>query len=355
MPCDVAKQVLSGQTDEKVRNHILKCDLCGLCVQSCPEQLDIPKLVIAARQVLIEKGITDVELYRPMWVDHDWNAFTIYRDTYQIDYSNLIEMRCDTLFFPGCVLSSYAPELTRAAVRWLADQGGQVGLSLQCCGQPLAQIGLTKRAEYHLKLIWQMAHETGTHRLVTACPGCDYQLHCGSVPGGIEVVSLFQLMADAGVRASGLSDGKITIHDSCPDREQQRIGPRVREMLSDYEIGEMAHHGRETHCCGSGGIVSIIDPELCICRAERRLKEFREVGAHLCVTYCIACASGLSSVFEPGKVRYLLELIFNQSVDYARNRARMEAMWQGEQGEYNYHRLESSLTLGSSWARQLQK
>ena len=100
-PCEVAEQVSIGQVDEKVLHFILRCDLCGLCTRSCPEETDIPAMVIAARQVLAENGITDLQLYRAMWVDHDWNIFTIYRDTYQIDYSDLIKTRCDTLFSPG--------------------------------------------------------------------------------------------------------------------------------------------------------------------------------------------------------------------------------------------------------------
>jgi fumarate reductase (CoM/CoB) subunit B len=344
-PRDVAEQVLSGEIDENVRNYVIRCDLCGLCTQSCPENLDIPALVMAARQVLLESGVTDVELYRAMWVDHDWNAFTLYRDTYQIDYTDLIKTQCETLFFPGCALSSEAPEVTRAAITWLAEHVGEVGLLPMCCGQPLAQIGLTERAEQHMNLVLQMAHETGAHRIVTACPLCHYHLHRSEKTEGTELVSIYQLMSDAGVRVKNLGSGKITIHDSCPDREQQRIGPCVREILSDYEIAEMAHHGKQSICCGSGGIVSAVDPELCTQRASRRLMEFNDVGADICITYCMACANRLSRVFGPGRVRHLLELVFNQSVDHTQNADRAKAMWEAEWGKYNIYRLENSHLL----------
>ncbi len=345
-PHDVVEQILNGQLEKRVHDYILRCDLCGLCAQSCPEQFDIPTILIAARQVLLENGATDAELYRAMWVDHDWNAFTLYRDTYRIDYSDLIKTKCDTLFFPGCALSSEAPGLTRAAFGWLEERGGEVGLLLMCCGEPLTQIGLAERSERHIKLVQQMVRDVGAHRVVTACPWCDYRLFHSGMSGGVEMVSLFQLMADAGVRVSGLGSGtKITVHDSCPDRKQQRIGPHVRKILSDYEIVEMAHHGKEAICCGSGGIASIVDPELSTRRAERRMKEFYNVGADICVTYCMSCASRLSRAAEPGKVRYILELVFNQPLDHAQNTARAEAIWHGKQGKYNINRLKNSCPL----------
>ncbi len=343
---DVAEQALSGQVDEKVKDYLLKCDLCGLCSQNCPAQLDIPATVMAARQALLENGTTDPELYRAMWVDHDWNATTLYRDTYQIDYRDLIKPRCDTLFFPGCSLANQAPGLVRAAVKWITGHvDPKTGLMVGCCGLPLAQIGLGERVARYAGWLWKMLRDTGARRIVTACPNCHYHLlNCNSLPG-VEVVSLYKLLADAGVRAPNTGAGKITIHDSCPDRQTGELGRWVREILSNYEIVEMAHHGPQSICCGSGGIVSMIDPEICSYRATRRLKEFNEAGADICVTYCATCASRLSRVFGPGKVRHVLELVFNQSVDYAQNAEREKALWEGKRGEHNINRLENSRPL----------
>jgi len=340
-PYEIAEQVLSGQVSEKVLHFISRCSLCGLCTRYCPEEADIPAMVIAARQLLAERGITDLQLYRAMWVDHDWNGFTIYRDTYQIDYSDLIKTRCDTLFFPGCALSSYAPELTRATIGWLAEQGGETGLLLMCCGLPLVQIGAAERAKRYMKRLWQAVSEKKAYRIVTACPMCYYHLQHSEARGEIEVVSLYKLMADAGVSAPALGSSKLTIHDSCPDREGKE-GKYVHQILSKHEMVEMAHSGAVTICCGSGGIVSMIDPGLCTQRAEARLAEFHDVGADMCATYCMACAHRLSRVAGPGKVRHLLELVFNQPLDYAQIQYRTEAMWQDQWGEYNIHRLENS-------------
>lgn len=149
-------------------------------------------------------------------------------------------------------------------------------------------------------------------------------------------------MAEAGVAAPVFNNKtKISIHDSCPTRRME-LGKYVRQLLSNYEIIEMAHHGTETICCGSGGVVSMVDPELCTRRAEARLNEFVNTGADICVAYCTACVKCLARTTEPSKIHHLLELVFNQSVDHAQNIERARAMWQGDWGEYNAYRLQKS-------------
>jgi Fe-S oxidoreductase len=81
----------------------------------------------------------------------------------------------------------------------------------------------------------------------------------------------------------------------------------MREILGSYDIGEMAHSGGETICCGSGGLVGIADPASWSRQAEVRMAEFRQVAAARCVTYCINRASPVRQ--RAGKVRHILELV----------------------------------------------
>ena len=337
---EIAGQVADGQPSKQARNFIQKCTLCGRCTRHCPSAVDVPAMVTAARTVLAESNPVSLELYRPVGVDYDWNIFTIYRDTYRVDYRDLVKDKCETLFFPGCALSSYAPELTRASFDWLSERSGNVGLSLSCCGLPLVQMGAAERAAKYMATLRQSVNATGARRIVTVCPTC--HCHLQGQPGlaGTEVVSLYQLMAEAGVRAPVSRRRKMTIHDSCPER-RVKLGGTMREILGNYDIVEMAHSGAETICCGSGGLVGIADPAACSRQAEVRMAEFRQVSAARCVTYCIICALTLSAA-APGKVRHILELVFSRPVDYTAIQRRSEAMWQGEPGKVNLKRLADS-------------
>ncbi len=334
---EIAGEVGDGQPGKKALNFIQRCTLCGRCTRYCPSAVDIPAMVTAARTVLAENAPDSLEPYRPVWVDYDWNIFTIYRDTYHIDYRDLIKDKCETLFFPGCTLSSYAPELTRASFDWLSERIGNVGLLVTCCGLPLVQMGAAERGAEYTSALRQSVEATGARRIVTVCPTCHDHLQGQPWPAGTEVVSLYQLMAEAGVRAPVSRRSKMTIHDSCPER-RVKLGGYTREILGDYDLVEMAHSGDEAICCGSGGLVGMANPASCFRQAEVRMAEFRQVSAARCLTYCMTCALTLSAA-APGKVGHILELVFNLPVDYAEIQRRSGAMWKGEAGKVNLERL----------------
>jgi fumarate reductase (CoM/CoB) subunit B len=337
---EIAEQVIEGQPGKQALHFILKCTLCGRCTLHCPSDVDIPAMVTAARKVLAESNPASLELYRPVWVDYDWDIFTIYRDTYRVDYRDLAKDKCETLFFPGCAQASYAPELTQASFDWLSQGSGTVGLLPDCCGLPLVQMGAAERAAKYMATLRQSINATGARRIVTVCPTCHCHLQGQPWLAGTEVVSLYQLMAEVGVRAPVSRLGKMTIHDSCPER-WIKLGGYIREILGNYDTVEMVHSGAETICCGAGGLVGIADPASCSRQAEVRMAEFRQVSAARCITYCMTCALTLSAA-APDKVRHILEPIFNLPVDYAEIQRRSEAMWQGETGEVNLKRLADS-------------
>lgn len=119
------------------------------------------------------------------------------------------------------------------------------------------------------------------------------------------------------------------MHDSCRDRSSLAIGADVRAILSGFELVEMAHHGRTTVCCGSGGLVSLIEPGLCEARAQTRVAEFRATEADRLVTACASCARRLSAAAGPGTVLHYLELVFSCRVDWGGADERLFSPWQG--------------------------
>ena len=175
-------------------------------------------------------------------------------------------------------------------------------------------------------------------RIVTVCANCHGDL-AGNLEG-IEVVSLYKLLREAGVRVSGARS--LTVHDSCADRESGAIGADVRAILGGHLVLEMEHTGKDTICCGAGGIVPLVDPDLCLSRTRRRVDELDRSGASCMVTSCMACSRRLSPLAQKGQVRHCLELVFNLQIDHEQIARNQEAMWQGELGELNLERLEKA-------------
>ncbi|WP_054689769.1 heterodisulfide reductase-related iron-sulfur binding cluster [Desulfosarcina cetonica] len=111
-------------------------------------------------------------------------------------------------------------------------------------------------------------------------------------------------------------------------------------LLKDYELKEMAHHGANTICCGSGGLVSAVDHMVCAFRAQTRLDEVAATGADTCVTYCMACAHRLASQTDTNNVAHILELVMDDRVDYEKFDEMAGAMWDGPVGERNIERMQ---------------
>lgn len=110
-------------------------------------------------------------------VDREWHIFSAYRAVHGIYYTDLPllenarEWGADTLFFPGCSLASYAPELTRAVFAWLREQGMEVALSVDCCGSPLRSGGFADRCEAFKHRLAERAVSAGIKRWCSSAPG----------------------------------------------------------------------------------------------------------------------------------------------------------------------------------------
>lgn len=323
----VAQSVVEGSVDDTVRDTILRCALCGLCTVGCPGYVDGHDVMTSAREWLAEDGVITTEGFESVLVDHDRTLFTFYRQTNGISYEDLVPRKFDTVFFPGCILATYAPQLTREIHRWLAAQGIRVALSEHCCGSPLISLGQADRAAKLREHMAGRLKDLGVKRLITVCPGCHAEL-AGDL-GGVEVVPLPELLVEAGVTVEGV--GIITVHDSCRDRGGP-FGPAIRKLFPDYEIVEMEHHGENTMCCGSGGLVSAVDPDLHDARTTARLDEFRATDAEQLITPCLTCSYAMAKQAYPGEVVNYLELLFGMTVDWEKVFANLNALWEGECG-----------------------
>ncbi len=349
-PHQLANTLLGNQElPADIVSLVQQCSLCGLCSSHCPFGLNPGDLMQSARQSLINADSIEAEAYQPMLVDQQHHFFSLFRSSWQIDYSDLKRDNCETLFFPGCSLSSFAPELTRKVFSWLQDQGMDPGFSDSCCGLPLANIGLSERCQTHVARLASEFAKAGVTRIISACPNCYY--HLQNQFAAIEVVSLYPLLEASGIQVpSGI---KATIHDSCPDRYTGTIGESLRTIMSATEIVEMEHHGSKTICCGSGGIVSMVAPEVSQERAELRIAEIKASKADICVSTCMACVKRLHVENDDSpEVVHLLELIFDRKINHDQLQQRLEEMWQGELGRRNLELLDD---LGHVHANQATK
>ena len=81
----------------------------------------------------------------------------------------------------------------------------------------------------------------------------------------------------------------------------------MRRLVADlgYTVEEMAHNRERSICCGSGGMVPAVAPELAKKMTDFRLSE----ATRDLVTYCASCRARLAKAGHP--TLHVLDLPFN--------------------------------------------
>lgn len=353
-PATIAVMLLTKQdySADFIR-AIQKCSLCERCDRNCPLGLSPKKLMLVARRIFISQQLVNSNDYRMMHVDQEHHLFSLYRNTWEIDYQKYRRKPSRVLFFPGCTLSCFAPQLTQMACNWLSQQGHDISLSEQCCGLPLESIGLFERHVQYINRLENDLNSAGAKQIITACPNCFY--HLQGKYEGIEVRSLYQLMVDAGIKIPAMAH-PMTIHDSCPDRHSGQIGRSMRALLNANRLVEMPHHNEATICCGAGGLVSMIDPQFSNHRTAIRLEEIRQSSSDYCISSCMGCVKRLESVqaqqsknnadnqnpLSQLRIFHILELVFDLRINHDQLQQRLDLMWQDDRGEKNVQKLQQN-------------
>jgi hypothetical protein len=427
------------QARPELYQALRQCCFCGHCTASCATRMTAPARMREWREPLMLSGLMPVDDSKLVMVDNEWHIFSAYRAIYGIAYPEFLQLpdladdtgardaasnvdanaadgtaagagavgaagaadgsagvTVDTLFFPGCSLVSYAPELVRRIGQWLDDAGCHWALSDDCCGSPLMSAGLFERSVALRERLLGQIRATGIIRVLTVCPGCGEEL--AEVFGDeVDIVPLPELICEhisAGGKMPGGSGGSeipgsggggggnsnnsggggdngdgsnngacgkpdddkpgcpgtapdsLTFFDSCHDRFDTRHGTAVRKLLKlcfpQTPQLESEHHGKQTLCCGAGGAVSPFDPEISARRAWRVIDEARATGASTLITTCPTCTYTIAQTLlgatagqAPGLLsRNYLELVFGQAIDWAAVFSQLETMWSGEYGPW---------------------
>lgn len=338
-----------------------RCCFCGYCTATCQTHMLAPDQMRAWRELFMRANYMPPDDSRLVMVDNEWHIFSAYRAVYGIGYPEFTYLShaaeagpgtVDTLFFPGCSLVSYAPDLTRAVGRWLTDAGIAWALSDDCCGSPLMSAGLFDRAAALRQRIIDQMHAAGITRMITVCPGCGDEF-AEFLEGDIEIVPLPEVLFKesrkrvAAGKPSGfkpLDEKSLTFFDSCHDRADNRHGNAIRALAKTYlpqaSLRELDHHKRGTLCCGAGGAVASYDEDITNRRVWRVIEEARATGANTVVTACPTCTYTIAQAClgvapEQGiGNRHYLELLFGETIDWALIFDQLGSMWTGEYGPW---------------------
>jgi uncharacterized membrane protein YdjX (TVP38/TMEM64 family)/Fe-S oxidoreductase len=259
-----------------------ECSLCGLCTTLCPERLDLDGLFLEMRREAVDRGFGTYPEHKPL-LNYERlgtsRRFTLYR----------LPRGCTTVFFPGCSLSGTRPDGVIRLFALLREDDPAVGIVFDCCMKPSHCLG---REQYTSAMFSEMNSWLvlqGVKEVLVACPNC--QSMFDTLGQGLKVRTVWEALAAAGHHPQGVS-ATVTVHDPCVIRKAEPVHKAVRTLLTrqGVTVEEMPHSGRTTLCCGKGGGVDMLDPELAATWGKLRR---REAAGRRIITYCAGCVQGL--------------------------------------------------------------
>lgn len=280
---------------EKLRELAYHCFLCGRCTEVCPQGIDGRSEILKLRRESVENAGGKVT---------------------EPGYEMLIKEKADYIFrnyshaggrsalFPGCSFPSYYPKTTRKLVELMQEKAG-IGVVYDCCGKPIAELGMAEQEEQIIKGINERLREQGIEEVIMLCPNCYAFLENRL---SVRVVSIYEKLRELGIGNEILKDIKIFL--PCPDRAEKRW----LDWMDPFLKGEVETIN-QIECCGLGGCARAKEPEI----ARKFADILKDTGNGELYTYCASCSGNLARNECHNAKHILVELLRSEEAPDTKN------------------------------------
>jgi heterodisulfide reductase subunit D len=317
------RAVVEGQLPltEMVGRCVYSCTDCQSCRVSCPGGVHTDEIFSVARQLLAENDHlppTLGALEERVRSSHNISgepaeSRLLWTENLEWKPEGLVgKEKAEVVLFTGCVSALYPMaygilqdlvDILHAAEVDFTTLGGDEW----CCGYPLLSAGLSVSdlVEHNLEAIKAL----GATTLITTCPSCYHMWRHHYEPDFIQVKHSTEYLAqllEAGRVPLQRVEKRVTYHDPCDLGRKSEVydAPRrVIQAIPGVEFVEMEDSRENAMCCGGGGNLESLDPELSRAVARRRLQQAQAVGAEVIISACQQCERTLAMAARREKVR----------------------------------------------------
>jgi glycolate oxidase subunit GlcD len=297
----------------ELAERFYSCTTCMNCRSTCPAGVQVPEVVEAARQRLVETGYLP-ESFQPMLesLRERGNPFgeepAKRTEVYPSSFAQP-EGAAEVMLFLGCVPSYQDVRIVPAVMKALDRAGiryASMGEREHCCGYLAYLVGSMDDFHRALEHNLDLFDENPPDRIVTTCAGC-YKTFKDLYPkhtdrGMPEILHLVEymdrLIQEGRVVLRGTFSGKVVYHDPCDlGRHLQIYEPprRVLRAVPELELLEFPMNRQLAKCCGGGGGLKAFDNPLSADIAYRRVQQARDLGAEVIVSACPSCKRTLQT------------------------------------------------------------
>jgi glycolate oxidase len=304
------------EPSKELADSFYTCTTCNACTYFCPARIKVDEIIQKGREKLFKSGVAPepVMALRDSILNTDNVYAATKEDRIAIFPSSIkkkvetgeLKKKADTLLFMGCV-SSYLDMKIIPSLFKIMDAAGidytMLGKDEICCGFPLHLMGDQEKFEQTARNLIDRIKETGAKELITPCAGCyktftKYYPEAGDL--GLKIFHsvhyIPKLIKEKKIKLGGDLGKKVTYHDPCDLGRTFQIFEEPRDILKaipDIDLVEMSRNRLMARCCGGGGSVMALEPELAADMAAVRVRDAMEVGAEIIVSGCSACKDNL--------------------------------------------------------------
>ena len=261
---------------ERLRELAYHCFLCGRCTEVCPVGTDGRGLIMSMRQ---ERASSEEKSQ----IEKTYKGLIGEKRDYR--FRNWKNVTAGCIFFPGCNFPSMYPKTNAALVKLFSEHG--IGTVYECCGKPIAELGLVSDEETILSRIKKSLNDAGVTEIVLACPNCR---HYFGDRLGVRIRSVYDKLNELGIGRR--LKGDMEFYLPCPDRTERKWVEDIKLFID----GTVTIND-STQCCGLGGSAIKYEKEI----ADGFVKKLGESTDHRLYTYCASCTGrfrrcGLDSI-----------------------------------------------------------
>ncbi len=334
---DIFSKGKQVEISDEFIERIAQCTLCGACSSVCSAGIDTRNLWLAIRKRIADEGRAP-EAYKKLrdTLLQNRNISSFSNDD-RLEWAEDLDDEPEGLelkagaevcYFVGCV-SSFYPQaaqvpITIVEILMKADVDfTTMGGEEWCCGYPLLSAGFVDDRKPFIEHNVAKIKELDIHTLIASCATCYHfwKHDCSPELEGYDLEILHateylaRLIEEGRIELNEL-DEVVTYHDPCDLGRNSGVYDAPRSIINSIpgvQFIEMGHSRADSLCCGGGGNLQSVDPDLAAKISDLRVKEIKETGASIIVSACQQCeqmlSAGVRNAGLPIRVMDISELI----------------------------------------------
>jgi heterodisulfide reductase subunit D len=332
----ITRAVIEGRLEwsPEIEKSIFSCLGCGACTAACFPKVKTKDLVFRDRECLVGEGLYPKIADRVARFLEEQHNISDDDNQERAEWQEMMgdmpegaleKERADVVFFVGCV-ASFFPMAQKIPVN-MAGILKKTGIDFTvlggeewCCGFPLIGTGMPDKMKSLMEHNIKKVKEVGAKSVVFTCPSCYHTWKSLYHLPGVELYHSSQMlhrMVKDGLIKPKEMNVTVTYHDPCDLGRNSGVFEEPREVLKTIpglKLVELAHNRMLSMCCGGGGNVEMVNPELSAMVARMKLQEIADTKADMVVSSCQQCLRTIATRARREKqnlvVKDLTELVF---------------------------------------------